>query len=127
MFLGKEKGRGRHEPERIYFPVKKSRDKKWIMDVIKQAVDSGPHDDSPRGRQNLIIAMEELAELSKEISKELRGKGDLHHILEELADVQLSIYYVQEICGISSRDLRRAVTVKAERIKRVLNRKGMYR
>ena len=45
-------------------------------------------------RRNLIIVREELSELSKEISKELRGQGDKYNILEELADVPLGIYYV---------------------------------
>lgn len=39
-----------------------------------------------------IVAMEEMAEFQKEISKELRGQGERNGILEELADVMI-------VCG----------------------------
>lgn len=71
--------------------------------------------------------MEELAELTKEISKHLRGKGNLYSILEELADVQLGIYYVQEICKIKDEDLHRAMNVKMKRLEQVLNKKHTYK
>ena len=71
--------------------------------------------------------MEELAELSKEISKELRGKGDEISILEELADVQLCIYYIQEICGISNDALCKAINVKTARLSDVLKNKGEFK
>ena len=74
-----------------------------------------------------IIAMEELSELSKEISKELRGKGDNTNILEELADVQLGIYYVQEICKINNEDLHKAMNVKMKRLEDVLIENGKYK
>lgn len=70
--------------------------------------------------------MEELSELSKEISKELRGHGDRYNILEELADVQLGIYYVQEICGINNDDLHKAMNVKMKRLDGVLTENGKY-
>ena len=65
--------------------------------------------------------------MSKEISKKLRGKGDQIRILEELADVQLGIYYVQEICGITDEELNRAVNVKMGRLEEALREKGVYR
>lgn len=71
--------------------------------------------------------MEELSELSKEISKELRGKGDKTNILEELADVQLGIYYVQEICKINNEDLYKAMNVKMKRLEDVLKANGKYK
>lgn len=39
----------------------------------------------------LIVAIEELSELQKEICKYLRGKGDMQHIAEEVADVEIMI------------------------------------
>lgn len=36
-----------------------------------------------------IVAIEELSELQKEITKDLRGKGNRDHILEELVDVRI--------------------------------------
>ena len=53
-----------------------SMDRSKIDRVLTDSIDSNMPDGNPRGHRNLIIVMEELAELSKEISKELRGKGD---------------------------------------------------
>lgn len=107
--------------------VDSSIDKEWMLDVLNQSVDSNLSDGNPRGHRNLIIVMEELSELSKEISKELRGKGDKTNILEELADVQLGIYYVQEICKINNKDLHKAMNVKMKRLEDVLKANGKYR
>lgn len=106
--------------------TEKDIDKSWIMDVLRKSIDSNLHDGNPRGHRNLIIVMEELAELSKEISKELRGKGDQYNILEELADVQLGIYYVQEVCGINNDDLHKAMNIKMRRLEEALAKKGKY-
>ena len=102
----------------------KNIDKRWMADVLKQSIDSNLQDGNPRGHRNLIIVMEELAELSKELSKHLRDKGDQYCILEELADVQLGIYYVQEICGIATDDLHKAMNVKMKRLEKIIAKKG---
>lgn len=101
--------------------------KEWILEVFTNAVNSNLGDGNPRGHRNLIIVMEELAELSKEISKELRGKGDNINMLEELADVQLGIYFVQEICNISDGDLYKAMNVKTSRVSEALKEKGTFK
>lgn len=62
--------------------------------------------------------MEELAELAQEISKVLRGKARPAGVLEELADVQIGIYYVQEVMGISDEELAKAVAVKIKRLEK---------
>ena len=38
-------------------------------------------------RSQKEMLFEEMAELQKEVCKELRGKGNIQHIAEELADV----------------------------------------
>jgi NTP pyrophosphatase (non-canonical NTP hydrolase) len=38
-----------------------------------------------------VVAMEEMGELIQEISKDLRGKGDIDHLAEEIADVQIML------------------------------------
>lgn len=106
--------------------TEKDINKTWIKDVLKKSIDSNLHDGNPRGHRNLIIVMEELSELSKEISKQLRDKGDQYNILEELADVKLGIYYVQEICGVNNDDLHKAMNIKMRRLEEVLNVKGKY-
>lgn len=101
--------------------------KSWILKVIKDSIDSNLSDGNPRGHRNLIIVMEELSELSKEISKELRDKGDRINILEELADVQLGIYYVQEICNIKDEELQKAINVKTKRLESILKQYSIFK
>lgn len=97
-----------------------------INKILVDSVNSNIQDGNPRGHRNLIIVMEELSELAEEISKELRGKGDNTSILEELADVQLGIYYVQEIVGIQDESLLKAMAVKMEQLAAVLYDVGEY-
>ncbi len=99
-------------------------DRQRIMDAVKKSIESNLRDGNARGHRNLIIAMEELSELSRELSKRLRGKGDPYRILEELADVQLAIYYVQEICGISDGELNKAINVKTRRLEESQDKRG---
>lgn len=44
-----------------------------------------------------VVAIEELSELQKEICKHLRGLGNVHHIAEEIADVQIMLEQLQRI------------------------------
>lgn len=39
----------------------------------------------------MIIAIEELSELQKELTKHLRGKGNINHIITEIADVEIML------------------------------------
>lgn len=98
-----------------------------ITKILVDSIDSNISDGNPRGHRNLIIVMEELAELAKELAKELRGKGDTIGLTEELADVQLGIYYVQEIVGIDSETLSKAMSVKMDRLSSVLYPTGSYK
>lgn len=63
-----------------------------------------------------IVAMEELSELQKEISKELRGQGDRDGILEELADVMIVCGNIMNLQKITDAELRAATAVKLDRI-----------
>lgn len=42
-------------------------------------------------RMQMVVAMEEMAELQKEISKQIRGIGDDGNVAEEIADVQIML------------------------------------
>ena len=101
--------------------------KNWITNLIKESNDINLSDGNPRGHYNSIIVMEELAELSQAIAKKLRDKGDNINLLEELADVQLGIYYIQEIFNIPDDSLHRAMNVKMKRIENVLIHTGTYK
>lgn len=94
------------------------------QDVIKKSIDSNLPDGNPRGHRNLIITMEELSELQKEVSKELRGKGDRISILEEIADVEVGMMYLKELLHISDDDIERAIHVKLDRLEGILREKG---
>lgn len=102
-------------------------DKEWVNKIIKDSIDANLRDGNPRGHRNLIIVMEELAELGQEIAKVLREKEDVLSLLEELADVQLEIYYVQEICGIDDEALHRAMNVKMKRVEKNLQEFGQHK
>lgn len=52
-------------------------------DIITAAIDKYGED------QQIIVAIEELSELQKELTKHLRGEGNPKHIAEEMADVRI--------------------------------------
>lgn len=53
------------------------------------------------GKDVLVIAMEELAELSQAISKVYRGKGNMDNLAEEIADVMIVLDWVKTYTDIS--------------------------
>lgn len=61
------------------------------------------------------MQMEELAELTQQISKHIRGFNDKAGLLEEMADVCLGIEYLKNIFDISAEELQKAMDVKLER------------
>lgn len=63
-----------------------------------------------------IVAMEEMSELQKEVSKQLRGLGDRDGILEEIAYGTIVLGNITSLQGITEDELKRAVEVKLERI-----------
>ena len=101
-------------------------DENRIIEILRKSIDSNMGDGNPRGHYNLIIVMEEMGELIQQISKQLRCKGDKYELLEEVADVELCLYYILEICGISVDELNQAINVKADRLNNVLTEKGTY-
>ena len=76
-----------------------------IKNIIKQMI-------SKYGEKQLIVAIEELSELQKEVCKDLRGKGDREHIIEEMADVQLVLDELKEYYGISQEEIYRIKRAK---------------
>ena len=47
-----------------------------------------------------IMVVEEMSELTKELCKELRNRGDISHIAEELADVEITLAQLKIIYNI---------------------------
>ena len=63
----------------------------WEPAVCQRAVEA-------YGKEHqLIICMEEMAELTKELSKNLRGHNNLQEIAEEVADVEIMLEQVKVI------------------------------
>ncbi len=61
----------------------------WETAVCQRAVKAYGKD------HQLIICMEEMAELTKELSKNLRGHNNLQEIAEEVADVEIMLEQVK--------------------------------
>lgn len=82
---------------------------------VKKLVDTDyplNKDTNIKGLYNLIIGMEELSELQKEISKLIRNKGDKIAILEEMADVSVILEELKYICNIDDQLIEDAIQVK---------------
>ena len=47
-----------------------------------------------------IMVIEEMSELTKELCKELRGRGDVEHVADELADVEITLAQIKKIYHI---------------------------
>lgn len=62
------------------------------------------------------VAIEEMAELTKEICKEFRGKGNREHIIEEIADVDIMLQQLMIIYNIEPSELHDAETNKLIRL-----------
>lgn len=86
-------------------------------EIINNLISSSAPIDNIRGIRNLIIAMEELSELQKEISKAIRGKIDRVGLLEEIIDVEHSIDVLKNIYDISDEELNKIKFAKLEQIK----------
>lgn len=64
----------------------------------------------------LIIAMEEMSELTKELSKHIRGYDNRAHILEELADCEVMFDQIKEIFEFNDDDVNLEKMKKARRL-----------
>ena len=63
------------------------------LDVLQDAI-------SAFGEQGqMIVVIEELAELQKELTKMLRGQGTADNLAEEMADVQIMLDQLEIIFG----------------------------
>lgn len=62
------------------------------------------------------VAIEEMAELTKEICKDFRGKGNREHILEEIVDVSIMLEQLQIMYDISTSEMLEAVESKVKRL-----------
>lgn len=73
------------------------------------------------GKQaQLDVAVEEMAELTKEIIKSKRGASNYRQIVEELADVYIMLTQIRLIYGIYDEELINAMHLKIARLEKRL-------
>lgn len=71
-------------------------------------------------RAQVIVAIEEMAELQKELTKWLRGKGTQEGLMEEMADVGIMLNQLELIFG----DPVEEEISKLERLERLVRGDG---
>jgi NTP pyrophosphatase (non-canonical NTP hydrolase) len=91
--------------------------------ILDQSIEKLHNDeiDMIKGFRNIIIILEELGELNKELTKALRNKQDRIGIIEETADVLICIEYIKKIFNITEREINSAIYVKANELKNKLD------
>lgn len=91
--------------------------------ILDQSIEKLHNDeiDMIKGFRNIIIILEELGELNKELTKALRNKQDRIGIIEETADVLICVEYIKKIFNITEREINSAIYVKANELKNKLD------
>ena len=96
------------------------------MDNLKELMKKDYHKYTKRERKNgiraaaeilgydkyLVIAMEEMAELSEVITSNALTKVDYIHTAEEIADVMIAAEIIQCICDIPTKELKKPNRIK---------------
>lgn len=82
--------------------------------ILKRAIDKwGPE-------LQIIVAIEELSELQKELTKHLRGKKNKEAIIEEIVDVEIMIEQLKIIFEIMDERLAGTRAVKIHKLRKLL-------
>lgn len=64
--------------------------------------------------ERLVYSIEEMSELTKEYTKLLRKKYNRSHLIEEMADVAITLVATKEYLGISDEELETEIARKAK-------------
>ena len=80
------------------------------MDILEKAIEVYGADLQKQ------VAIEEMAELTKEICKDLRGKGNREHIIEEMADVCIMLDQLMIIYDIETNEMLDEIDIKTARL-----------
>jgi NTP pyrophosphatase (non-canonical NTP hydrolase) len=87
-----------------------------IFNTYKQAIETYGE------KAQKLMAIEEMSELTKEICKDFRGLLDREHLIEELADVTITIDQLMIMYEISGNELQQMCERKIERLKERMER-----
>lgn len=80
--------------------------------IIRKSVETHPW------KLKCTVAMEEFAELTQQISKQIRGFDDRMGLLEEMADAYICLDFLKSIFDITPEELQKAIDVKLQRERR---------
>ena len=64
-----------------------------------------------------VVAIEEMSELQKELTKHIRGKGDRENLIEEVADVLIMVTQIQLMYYIPDDEVEKVMHFKLNRLK----------
>lgn len=81
-----------------------------MNDIIKKLIEK-------YGDKQMIVAIEELSELQKELCKALRGNANIDNITEELADAYIMLDQIQVFYDIPINKIVEIINFKLERTK----------
>ena len=64
----------------------------------------------------LVVTIEELSELQKEVTKQIRNEGKMENLVEEMADVYIVMEYLKLIFAINDEDIKTEIAFKIGRL-----------
>ena len=64
----------------------------------------------------LVVTIEELSELQKEVTKQIRNQGKMENLVEEMADVYIVMEYLKLIFAINDEDIKTEIAFKIDRL-----------
>ena len=88
------------------------------MDILEKAIEVYGADLQKQ------VAIEEMAELTKEICKDFRGKGNREHIIEEMADVCIMLNQLMIIYDIKTNEMLDEIDIKTARLEESILREA---
>lgn len=89
-----------------------------IDDVMQACIDHAKNNYmQDNNMYQLAVVIEEMAELTQELTKMLRGRDNRTGVIEELADVQLCVWVTMKMLGITDKEINQAIQVKSDRQK----------
>ena len=69
--------------------------------------------------KQLVVAIEEMSEVQKEICKTIRGEVDLMHLAEEVADATIMLEQLRLMFGING-EVCTVMDSKVERLRQII-------
>ncbi len=81
------------------------------IEIIKSAIQKNGK------AMQTVVAIEEMSELQKELTKYIRGMGNRENLKEEVADVLIMITQIQIMYALTDDEIKEIVDFKLKRLK----------